>query len=112
MTVKKSNGKIYGANFTAAERKAMELEIQRQIVEYNDKNATEISAMVLLYILHTEFGFGKKRLRDFFNKFTREIEALGERYLMMDNLPFLCVYKLKQAGIDVLAWEKEGVING
>lgn len=29
MIVKKSNGRVYGANLTAAEKKAMDLEIQR-----------------------------------------------------------------------------------
>ena len=33
MIVKKAGGKVYGATFTAAERKAMDMEINRQIIE-------------------------------------------------------------------------------
>lgn len=42
MRVKKAGGKVYGADFTAAERKAMNLEIQRQLAEYSRKHANEI----------------------------------------------------------------------
>lgn len=40
-------GKVYGADFTAAERKAMNLEIQRQLAEYSRKHANEIDAIIL-----------------------------------------------------------------
>ena len=33
MIVKKAGGKVYGAIFTAAEKKAMDMEINRQIIE-------------------------------------------------------------------------------
>ena len=37
MQVKKSNGKIFGANLSAAERKALNMEISRQLAEYSQK---------------------------------------------------------------------------
>ena len=47
MRVKKVGGKVYGADFTAAERKAMNLEIERQLAEYSRKHANEIDAIIL-----------------------------------------------------------------
>ena len=38
MMVKKAGGKIYGAVFTAAEKKAMEMEINRQIIFPEEKD--------------------------------------------------------------------------
>ena len=47
MIVKKHNGKVYGAEFSNAERKAMELEVGRMIAEANEKNAANFDALVL-----------------------------------------------------------------
>lgn len=33
MLVKKAGGKVYGATFTAAEKRAMDMEIKRQLAE-------------------------------------------------------------------------------
>ena len=38
---------------TVAEKKAMNLEIQRQLAEYDKKHATEIDALIL-WVLHSE----------------------------------------------------------
>lgn len=40
MIVKKAGGKVYGAVFTAAEKKAMEMEINRQIIEADKRNGS------------------------------------------------------------------------
>ena len=42
MQVKKAGGKVYGAVLTAAEKKAMDLEIQRELAEYDRKHIAEI----------------------------------------------------------------------
>ena len=47
MRIKKAAGKVYGAAMTVAEKKAMNLEIQRQLAEYDKKHATEIDALIL-----------------------------------------------------------------
>lgn len=47
MIVKKAGGKVYGAVFTAAEKKAMEMEINRQIIEADKRYTDDIDAMVL-----------------------------------------------------------------
>lgn len=87
----------------------MNMEIQRQLAEYDEKNNQEIDAMVL-YILHTQFGWGKKRLRRFYDCFADELKALTDRYLMDDtDTVWLCTRKLKDAGIDISEWSKESL---
>lgn len=55
MQIKKAGGKIFGASLTAAEQKAMNMEIQRQLVEYDRKNELELDA-IILWELHTQLG--------------------------------------------------------
>lgn len=100
MRIKKAAGKVYGAAMTVAEKKAMNLEIQRQL--------TEIDALIL-WVLHSEFGFGEKRLRRFYDRFNKAIAELLERYVMEENdKVWLCTYLLKQYGIDLEKWREEG----
>ncbi len=88
MRIKKAAGKVYGAAMTVAEKKAMNLEIQRQLAEY---------------------GFGEKRLRRFYDRFNKAIAELLERYVMEENdKVWLCTYLLKQYGIDLEKWREEG----
>lgn len=57
MQLKKAGGKVYGAVLTAAEKKAMDLEIQRELAEYDRKHIAEIDATIL-WVLHEQFGSG------------------------------------------------------
>lgn len=92
MYTKKAGGKVYGAHLTAAEKKAMDIEIRRQLAEYDLKHANELDAMILWH-LHEEFGFGPKRLKQFYDTFS--------------DMVWLCTYKLKQYGIDIEEWNKQ-----
>ena len=94
-------------------REALEAEANRMareaIDEMNMQNEEEVDAMIL-YILHTEFGFGEKRLRRFFDSFYTGLRELGERYAMTeyDERIWLCKRKLREdCGIDISKWEKE-----
>lgn len=108
MRVKKSNGKVYGADFTAAERKAIELEIGRQLSEYTRKHANELDAMIL-WFLHEEFGFGKNRLKKCYKGFSKAVEELASRYEMATEMEkvWVCTKKLKDYGVDLEEWYKE-----
>ncbi len=106
MIIKKSNGRVYGANLTAAEKKAMDLEIQRQFAEYLSKSENEISA-IILWELHEQFRFGPKRLKDFYIHFGKSVKELIARYELenSDDI-WLCTRKLKEIGIDLDEWRK------
>lgn len=107
MKVKKAGKRVFGAVMSAAEKKAMDMEIQRQLAEYDRKHIREIDALVL-WELREQFGFGNKRLKKFYDNFSRGIEALISRYEMeQGDDVWLCTYKLKEIGCDLEEWEKE-----
>lgn len=105
---KRSGGRIFGVQFTAKEQKAIDAEILRQCAEFDKKNENEMDALIL-WILHEKFGFGKKRLRAFYDYFSTELDALVKWYEMGDeDKVWLCTRKLKEYGVDIAEWNKEG----
>lgn len=107
MIVKKAGGKVYGATLTAAERKAMNIEIQRQLAEYERNRTTEIDSMIL-WVLHSQFGFGLERLKRFYDCFAVSIDQLVKRYEMEDeDQVWLCTHMLKEYGVDIEKWHNE-----
>ena len=106
MQVKKSNGHIFGAALTSAEKKALDMEIRRQFAEYSKKYELEIESMVLL-ALRDEFGFGEERLKRTHKALSEGIDNLVERYQIEDaDAAWLCTYKLKEQGFDITKWEE------
>lgn len=97
---------MFGADLTAAERKAMNVEINRQIAESERQHANDLDALIL-YALHVHLGLGKKRLRRFYEAFTAEHNKLIEHYEMPDDNAWLANMKLKEIGVDVAAWNAE-----
>lgn len=82
-------------------------EIRRQLAEYDLKHANELDAMILWH-LHEEFGFGPKRLKQFYDTFAVRLDELIKHYEMTDSdMVWLCTYKLKQYGIDIEEWNKQ-----
>lgn len=108
MTFKKYCGKVFGVELTAAEKKAMDTEINRQLVERDKQYTEDIDAMVL-YTLMVHYGWGKKRLKGFWNAFNATHKALREFYLMdaPGENEWLAHRKLKEKGVDVHLWYEE-----
>lgn len=88
--------------FTNKERKAMEDEINRQTAKNIQKLSVDLQALVL-WQLHEQLGFGKKRLLRFKKAFQPMIQELQNFYeTRSDEVDFVCKYKLKnEVGIDV-----------
>lgn len=85
----------------------MNMEIQRQLVEYDRKNELELDA-IILWELHTQLGLGPKRLKKFFDGFSDALNALVNRYEMDISDDFwLCTHKLKEIGVDVEDWYRQ-----
>lgn len=104
MIVKKTGKNIFGASLTTAEQKALDIEIKRQLAEYTEKHELEVEAMVLL-MLHNEFGFGEKRLKQAHIALTKGLDSLAEAYQMDESdTSWLCLRKLKDAGFDISKW--------
>lgn len=112
MRVKKHKGKPYGVNFTAAEMKAINLEIDRQILEKDEQYSVDIDAMVLFTLMDV-YGWKKRRLRKFWDAFIKSHKALREHYEMhgVGDNEWLAGKKLKEIGVDVHQWYKEEQFN-
>lgn len=107
MRVKKAGRNIYGVELTAAEKKAMDIEIKRQLVEIDRQYTNDIDATIL-WQLHVQFGFGYKRLRRFYDAFEEMHRQLAQHYEMDESdEAWLCAEQLKRIGVDVAQWNKE-----
>ncbi len=108
MRVKSYRGKVFGAELTAAEKKAMNIEINRQLVERDKQYAADIDAMVL-YTLMAHYGWKKKRLKRFWKAFIVEHKALREFYQMDEpgDNEWLAHRMLKEIGVDIQQWYQE-----
>ena len=113
MRVKSYRGKVFGAELTAAEKKAMNIEINRQLVERDKQYAADIDAMVL-YTLMAHYGWKKKRLKRFWKAFIAEHKSLREFYQMDEpgDNEWLAHRMLKEIGVDIDEWYKEETENG
>lgn len=99
--VKKVGGRVIGAQLTVAEKKAMNMEIQKQLAEYDRKHYMEVAALVL-WQMHVQLGFGKKRLEQFYNNFEGELSKLIDRYDLEDEDGlWLCTHQLKEIDVDM-----------
>lgn len=67
------------------------------------RNENDIDAAIL-WVLHERFGFGRKRLREFYDAFSAEHNALAEWYDMPHETPYICRQRLLKIGVDVDAW--------
>ena len=107
MFVTKIGNKVYGGDFTAAEKRAIAIEIQKELAEFNRNNMFEVDAIVL-WILHDQYGFGPERLKRFYKEFNRYLEELINRYeLETTDRIWICTKLLKDYGIDLEEWDKD-----
>lgn len=106
MVIKRSGKHIYGADLTAAEKKAMNIEIARQLGEFTRRYHTEIECIFLREL--RQYGFGETRLRRAFDHFGDDLDELITRYELGDeDKLWLATQQLKQEGFDVEKWHRE-----
>ena len=85
-------------------RQKIRREARMQMLETHKKINADFDAMVL-WVLHSRFGFGKKRLERFYEEFLAEYEQMKEYYASDDDtIIFAAREKLKQIGVDVYEW--------
>ena len=85
-------------------------EINRQAVEKSREWYANVDA-VILWTLHREFGFGKKRLKRFYNAIVDNNKMLINYYSDNDT-NFICTENLKrETGVDVSEWSTK-IRNG
>lgn len=105
MTFKRYKGKPFDVELSAKEQKILNEEINRQILEKDTQYTNDIDACVL-YVLHVHLGFGRKRLRRFWEAFRVEHDKLRNHYEISDTA-YLAQDQLKRIGVDVAAWNSE-----
>ena len=89
------------------EEGALDQEIKKQIVE-NDRAFDMDKESSILWMLHTQFGFGPKRLKLAWKLFYAETLKLREHYLMEQaDDGWLARKKLKDIGCDIEEWYRE-----
>lgn len=80
---------------------AMRHEINQQILEQDKAFTLDIDTMYL-WTLHSKYGWGLKRLKQFYRDVFAEHIRMREFYEMDEMYPER--YKLKEKGIDIEAW--------
>lgn len=86
-------------------RKTLQIEARRQVYEARDKLFNDMDS-VILWVLHESFGFGKDRLRKFYNEFQRLYTDLQNHYELGNDTPYVCIERLKQIGVNIEEWEE------
>lgn len=97
------NVRIPKVSLSRAEREAIHREIDQQTAN-NVKNLSQNLSAIIMWELHTQLGFGKKRLLRFIKAFRPLLKELQDYYEMRsaEDTEFLYKYRLKSdVGIDV-----------
>ena len=95
---------------TAAQKRAMHQEIERQLAEHMRKYEAEYIALAL-YAAHVEFGFGKKRLERLKRRMYELYYELVRYYDLPNDGMFIARRKLLDLGIDTTPDEDIGLIT-
>ena len=89
---------------TPTQHAAMMHEINRQCLEADARLALDVD-IVVLWTLYNCYGWGRKRLHDFYIAMATEHRRMREYYQIDDTYPER--HKLKEKGIDIEQWQKE-----
>ena len=106
MTFKKFNGQIFGVELSKKEQRAMDEEINRQLIERHSEFTDDVDYMIMR-ILHKEFGFGLTRLKRFYEAFIVDNDALVKHYQMPDAGAYIAREEMDAIGCNIEKWNKE-----
>ena len=106
MTFHKCRGQIYKVDLTPKEQKALDEEITRQLKEKYYQMMNDVDYMIMR-ILHNEFGFGKTRLKRFYDAAIADNEALIKHYEMSDAGVYIARKEMNDIGCNIEEWNRE-----
>ena len=93
--------RIYKNEPNSAQRRVLKQEVAKEFNKLLERYNRDAS-MQILWVLHSEFGFGQQRLQKFVDKLAEMQINMEYTYeLPEDDTPFLCELKLRESGIDV-----------
>ena len=102
----KFKGQIFKVKLAPKEQKALDEEVNRQIIERHREFTDEFDYMIM-HILHKHFGFGLTRLRRFYDLFTEENEAIIQHYEMPDAGVYIARKEMNDIGCNIEKWNSE-----
>lgn len=106
MNFHKCNGQIFKVELTPKEQKAMDAEINRQLIEKHSEFVDDVDYMIMR-ILHDHFGFGLTRLKRFYEAFSADNNALVKHYEMADAGAYIARKEMNAIGCNIEEWNKE-----
>lgn len=108
MIFQKYNGKTFGVNLNKEEQRVLDEEIRRQCSEAVDDMEKQVD-ILMLWQLHSQEGWGKKRLERFYRDFAVYFQKLKEYYSADDpgDTFWIMERQLKEIDVDVDALMKE-----
>lgn len=111
MFVKKSGKTVYGADLTAEERKALDMEARRALAEHTRQHELEIEALVMRWF-RRQTGYGEIRMKRAYMDFMPDLKKLCNYYELPEvDQPWICLMELKKEGFDIEAWHREAYPN-
>lgn len=111
MFIKKSGKTVFGADLTAEEKKALDMEARRGLAEHTRMHELEIEALVMRW-LRRQTGWGETRMKRAYMDFAPDLKKLCDYYeLPESDQPWLCTQELKKEGFDIEAWHREAYPN-
>lgn len=102
----KFRGQILRVELTPKEQEAVNAEVNRQLVKRHKEFSDDVDYMICK-ILHDHFGFGVKRLRQFYDHFCEDNYALMQRYEMSDAGTYIAREEMNAIGCNIEEWNKE-----
>ena len=106
MTFKKYRGQIFDVELTPKEQKALDEEINRQMIETQQQYVDDFDYMILR-VLYNHFDFDLQKLRTVYDLFHEDNEGLIKHYEMPDAGVYIARKEMNAIGCNVEQWNKE-----
>lgn len=95
---------------TMKQKDALRIELRRQVLAADKEYACNMDTVVL-YTLHTHLGFGKKRLKRFYDAFIKTHQEMVDFYQYSEDDVWIYKKKLQDIGVDVDEWyQKQPIV--
>ena len=106
MIFHKHKNHIFKVELSAKEQKALEDEINLQLIEKHKEFTDNVDYMIM-NILHSHFGWGLTRLRRFYDVFCEENNNLIKHYEASDAAAYIARREMNKIGCNIEEWNSE-----
>lgn len=106
MTFHKCHGQIFKVELSPKEQKAVDEEINRQLIARHLEFTDNVDYMIM-GILHNHFDFDLSDLRRFYDTFHAENDELVKHYEMPDAGVYIARREMNKIGCNVEKWNRE-----